>query len=412
MNSEFFTRNRARFTELMDDNSIAIFFSGRFARDTADQFFPFSVDRNFYYFTGLDRENMVLMMAKIGGETETHLFIPPVDELYEKWHARFVRQDEARERSGIQSVADSHTFESALVKRVNTAEAVQSLYLFFALTDTGEPHDQYRQFAQSFKKQFPGIAIKDSKPIMSALRSVKATEEINEIQEAINLTGDALSFVMRNLRPGIFEYEITAHYIYQLALKNSRPRHKTVVASGHNAMVLHYSGGASQVQDGQLVLMDVGAYHNWYASDITRTYPVNGKYTARQKDIYRVVLEAQEVAMDAMRAGVTELSVNQAVKRYFAKALRTLGLITVDSDVDRYFYHSIGHQIGLDLHDLRSPGKILRENSVYTVEPGLYVAEEGIGIRIEDNVVVTKSGVRCLSGHILKTVEDIENFMA
>ncbi|MGE5578986.1 MAG: aminopeptidase P N-terminal domain-containing protein [Bacillota bacterium] len=411
MNSQFFQRDRDKFMDLMDDNSVAVFFSGGPVRDTADQFFPFSVDRNFYYFTGIPRENMVLMMSKLGGTTDVCLFIPPVDELYEKWHARFVRKDEATECSGIDNVQYTPDFEGAFAKKVYTAENVPSLYLYSNITELDEPEDRYRRFAQVVARQFPTIRIQNSQPIMSALRSVKEPEEIAQIQEAVSLTGEALSFVMQKLRPGIYEYEIAAHYHYQLALRNSRPRHKSVIASGQNAMMLHYNAGTSQVEAGQLVLMDVGAYHNWYASDITRTYPVSGRFTPRQKDVYNVVLEAQEVAMAAMRDGVAELSVNQAVKQYFAKELRSLKLISDDSEVERYFYHSIGHQIGLDLHDLRSPGRVLRENSVYTVEPGLYIAEEGIGIRIEENVVVTKTGVRCLSGDIIKTVADIENYM-
>ncbi len=157
--------------------------------------------------------------------------------------------------------------------------------------------------------------------------------------------------------------------------------------------------------------MDLGAMNNWYVSDITRTYPVNGKFTNRQKEIYNIVLEAQNVAMEEIRIGSTEDKVNSAVKKFYAKSLKSINLIKDDADVNKYYFHGSGHSIGLDLHDLRMPRKEIVENSVYTVEPGLYIAEEGLGIRIEDNIVVTKNGLINLSENIIKTINDIENFM-
>ena len=163
--------------------------------------------------------------------------------------------------------------------------------------------------------------------------------------------------------------------------------------------------------DDDLILLDLGALSNYYASDITRTYPVNGKFTQRQKDIYNIVLGAQDVTFDAMHVGASEKDVNNRVKAYFAKELKTLKFIKDDSEVDKYYYHSIGHPLGLDVHDYIRRDKTMQENNVYTVEPGLYIKEEGIGIRIEDNVWVTKNGIINLSKDIIKTVSDIENFM-
>lgn len=411
MTQEFFQRNRSKFLNMMEEDSIAVFYSNTFSRDTADQFYPFSVDRNFYYFTGIDRENMVLIIQKTGGLVEESLFIPPVDDLYEKWHARFVRKEEATDLSGIADVMESTSFEANLARRIYASGSVKSIYIFSNITEMDEPENQYRKLATKIRGQYPAIRILNSLPLMAALRTVKAAEEIDEIQHAVDLTKDALCFVMQSMKPGIYEYQIAANFQYQLAFQGSKARFKTVVASGQNAMMLHYNSGMTQVQDGQLVLMDLGACSNWYVSDITRTYPVNGKFTPRQKDFYNIVLEAQQIAAGAMRDGVSELSVNNTVKKYFAKELRNMNLIRLDSEVGRYFYHSIGHHIGLDLHDLKSPERMLVENNVYTVEPGLYIAEEGIGIRVEDNVVITKSGVRMLSGNIIKSISDIENYM-
>jgi len=194
-------------------------------------------------------------------------------------------------------------------------------------------------------------------------------------------------------------------------LKNTRPSFKTIGASGENAVILHYVDLQRKMEEGDLILLDLGALSNYYSSDISRTYPVNGKFTQRQKDIYNVVLEAQNVIMDAMCPGVSEEDVNKKVKDYFVKELKMLKLIKDDSEVTRYFYHSFGHPLRLDVHDLRRRDKYIQENNVYTLEPGLYIKEEGIGIRIEDDVWIRKDGVINLSKDIIKTVNDIENFM-
>lgn len=411
MNSTFFQENRKRFSNRMRNNSIAVFFSNTFWRDTADQFYPFSVDRNFYYFTGIGRENMVLMLSKINDEVEECLFIPPVDEMYEKWHAVFVRREEAVKRSGIANVLETAAFDQSLAKKIYSSGNVEYVYVFSNIAEMNEADNLYTSFARKVRDRFPAVGLLNSLPIMAELRNIKDKEEILEIKKAVDMTKEALEFTMKALRPGIYEYEITAHFQYQLALRNSRARFRTIVASGQNAMILHYNAGHTRTKDNDLVLLDLGAFSNWYVSDITRTYPVSGKFTQRQKDLYNIVLEAQNVAMSEMRAGVSELAVNNAVKRYYAKELKNMKLIKLDSEVERYFYHGIGHSIGLDLHDLKNPEKLLLENAVFTVEPGLYIAEEGTGIRIEDDVVVTRSGVELLSGDIIKTVADIENYM-
>jgi Xaa-Pro aminopeptidase len=216
---------------------------------------------------------------------------------------------------------------------------------------------------------------------------------------------------MKNLKPGRFEYQIRADFEYQLMLRNSKPSFHTIGASSGNAVILHYVELQRKLEDGDMILLDLGALSNNYASDITRTYPVNGKFTQRQKDIYNVVLGAQDVTMDAMHVGASETEVNNKVKAYFAKELKILNLIKDDSEVDKYYYHGVGHPLGLDVHDLRRRDKTMQENNVYTVEPGLYIKEEGIGIRIEDDVWVTKNGIINLSKDIIKAVNDIENFM-
>ncbi len=411
MDKNFFINNRKKFSEKMEDYSTAVFFSGKAPRESADQTYDFSVDRSFFYLTGIDREDMVLLINKIGGVVTESLYIPPVNEHFEKWFGILMRKEEAVEASGIESIQNKDEFMDQFAKKLSSSDRPDSVYIFSYITDKDESYDQYRRLAHWMRNQYPAVNIKSSLDIMIELRSSKTEEEVYEIKTAIGYTKEALEFVMKNLKPGKFEYQVKADFEYQLMLKGSEPSFKTIGASGENAVILHYIDLNKKIEDGNLILLDLGALSNNYASDITRTYPANGKFTQRQKDIYNLVLGAQDVAMDTMHVDASETLVNDAVKKHFAKGLKALNIIKDESDVDKYYYHSIGHPLGLDVHDLRRRDKTMQENNVYTVEPGLYIKEEGIGIRIEDDVWVTKDKIVNLSKDIIKTTNDIENFM-
>ncbi|WMJ78530.1 MULTISPECIES: aminopeptidase P family protein [unclassified Sedimentibacter] len=411
MDTNFFVNNRMRFSERMKDCSSAVFFSGRAPRESADQLYDFSVNRNFFYLTGIDREDMILLIEKINGKITETLYIPPVDEHFEKWFGILMRKDEATQVSGIKSIQNKNEFMDQFAKKLSSSDRPDNVYVFSYITGADESYDHDRKLAHWMKNQFPAINIKNSLDLMIELRSSKTEDEVNEIKTAIGYTKEALEFVMKNLKPGKFEYQVKADFEYQLQLRGSRPSFKTIGASGEKAVILHYVDLKQKIKDGSLILLDLGALSNNYASDITRTYPANGKFSQRQKDIYNIVLEAQDVTIDAMHVGASEIAVNDAVKKHFAKGLKALNIIREDADVDKYYYHSIGHPLGLDVHDLRRRDKTMQENNVYTVEPGLYIKEEGIGIRIEDDVWVTKKGIINLSSDIIKTVNDIENFM-
>lgn len=411
MNKEFFVGNRKKFAEKMKDYSVAVLFSNVAPRESLDQSHKFSVDRNFFYLTGINKENMVLVISKVNGVVTEQLFIPPVNELYEKWYGILLRHNEAEEISGISSILDREEFENNLASKLSSMDIYENLYIVTTLATMEETEDQYKALARKIRNQFPTVNILNGLPILMELRVHKQPEEIEEIQTSIKYTKESLEFLMKNLKPGMYEYEVRAHYEYQLMLRNSGPSFATIAASGKNAVILHYIDLQNKINDGDMVLCDLGALSNMYASDITRTYPVNGKFTARQKDIYNIVLGAQDVTMDMMKPGVLEKDVNDAVIKYFAKELKAIKLIKDDSEVSKYYYHGVGHPLGLDVHDLRCRDKKIAENNVYTVEPGLYIAEEGIGIRIEDDILVTKDGNINLSKDIIKTVNDIENFM-
>ena len=412
MNAAFFAQNRARFFDRMADRSIAVFFSGHFRRDTNDQLaYPFSVERNFYYLTGIDRDGFQLILWKNGSQRIAQLFISPVDEHYEKWQARMLRVEDAQVLSGIDQVLYAYQFEGEFAKKVFSPAVCENVYLFTNIAEMHEPDTVAQAFAHRIARRYPSLRILNSLPIMIELRNPKSPEEIEMTAKAVNLAGDAVQHVMKLMQPGIWEYQIKAHYSHYLHMQGSAPRFRSVIAAAKNATILHYNDANYQCQDGDMVLMDVGAMHNWYVSDITRTVPINGKFTPKQRQVYDIVYEALDIALGTIRVGISEDVVNDAIKKHYAQALKALGLISDDRDVAKYYFHGSGHPIGLDLHDLRDADKMITENCVHTVEPGLYIAEWGMGVRIEDNVVVTSAGNQNLSAHVPKRAEDVENFM-
>jgi Xaa-Pro aminopeptidase len=413
MRKEFFLQNRNCFLDKIEPNSVAVFFSGHFARNTNDQLtYPFSVERNFYYLTGIDRDNCTLLLWKTAFGQGSILFIPPVDEHYERWQAHMLRQEEAMELSGIEQVLYCYQFEDEFSKKMFSPGVCQNVYLFTNIAQMYEPFTLSQSFAKRVKEIYPSVKVKNSLPIMTQLRNSKTLEEISEITQAVDLTGQAIVHVAKLIKPGMWEYQAKAHYVHYLNMQGSVPRFRSVVAAGKNATVLHYNDANSQCQDGDLLLMDLGAMNHWYVSDVTRTFPVNGKFSPKQRAVYDIVYDALEIALETIRVGISEDEVQRAIKNHYASALKSLGLITNPCEVDRYYFHGSGHPIGLDLHDLRDENKTITDQCVHTVEPGLYIAEWGMGVRIEDNVVVTTEGVRNLSQHIPKKANDVENLFA
>ncbi|HSP47724.1 MAG TPA: M24B family metallopeptidase, partial [Clostridiaceae bacterium] len=237
-------------------------------------------------------------------------------------------------------------------------------------------------------------------------------EEIEKIRKAIEITKNGIYNLMKNAQPGMKEYELEAYYDF--VLKSSGVKDfafDTICASGHNATVLHYVANDAKVLENELVLLDLGAAYEYYSADISRTFPVSGKFTERQKTFYNLVLEAQQAAIDALKPGLPFAEINKIVLRVYAEGLKAIGLIDKDEDVRKYYYHNTSHHLGLNTHDVGSRDLDLEEGMVITIEPGLYISDENIGIRIEEDVLITKDGCEVLSKDIIKSVEEIEAFL-
>jgi Xaa-Pro aminopeptidase len=233
------------------------------------------------------------------------------------------------------------------------------------------------------------------------------------MQKAIDITRDGLKDIMKVLEPGVFEYQLESTFTHSIKMNGAdRNSFPTIAASGGDGVILHYVENDKKIEDNVLVLLDLGAQYKEYAADISRTYPSNGKFSSRQKEIYDIVLKAQAATIEIMKPGAKFSVLNETCKKVLTEELTSIGLIKTEEELSKYYYHGVSHFLGLDVHDLGDRDIVLEEGMVLTVEPGLYIAEEQIGIRIEDDILITKDGNRNLSIDIVKTTEDIESFMA
>ena len=266
--------------------------------------------------------------------------------------------------------------------------------------------------AREFKNKYPQLIIEDSYSMIASLRMVKEEEEIIEIKKAIEITNQGILSLLENAKPNVKEYVIESYFDQKIKeLGASDFAFKTIAAAGGNACVLHYHQNNTEAKDGDLILFDLGAEYNYYKSDITRTFPINGKFDERQKLVYNIVLKGQELVFNYIKPGVTTRELNSILIQYYAKELKKIGLIENDQDVSKYYFHGVSHHLGLDTHDACIYNIKLVPGCIITVEPGLYIPEWNIGIRIEDDVLVTKFGCENLSPQIIKTVDEIENYM-
>ncbi|SIS73336.1 aminopeptidase P family protein [Alicyclobacillus vulcanalis] len=407
-----YTARREQLLRRLPEGSVALFFAGQAPPMSGDHAYgPFHVNRNFFYLTGITQEHSRLLLAKLNGSEQVTLFTEHVSEVEEKWTGKRLADAQAREISGIQDVQDLAQFETVLGRLLRTGE-YEWLYLDVEQDRYHQLETEAHRFARVFRDKYPGIQIRNPYAELCRMRTVKDDVEIQSIRRAIDITREGVIAMMKSARPGMREYELEAHFDFALRSRGVREHaFPPIVAGGERACVLHYVDNDQVIEDGQLVLCDLGAQYGCYAADITRTFPISGKFTPRQREIYNIVLAAMEATIEAIRPGVTTSELNDVTKAVLAQELKRIGLIQEDSEVARYYYHGVSHRLGLDTHDVGSPKWPLEAGDVITVEPGLYIAEEGIGIRIEDDVLVTEDGPVNLSSDIPKDPDEIERIM-
>lgn len=416
--SSLFINNRKRFVSKMHKEALAIFHSNDEMPRNGDCFFPFRQNSDFFHLTGIDQEESVLVLCPNHPYKEI-LFVRESDEHTIVWEGKKYSKEEATKVSGIANVFWTKEYDAVLTSLLEEHEMV---YLNANENERArkEVISRDERMAIALKHEFHRKSYERSAPIMQDLREIKSKEEVAIIQAACNVTDKAFRRVLSFMKPGVWEYEVEAEISHEFIRNKSVHAYTPIIASGANACVLHYVNNNQKCKKGDLVLMDFGAEYANYASDLTRTIPVSGKFTKRQKNLYNAVLRIMKESTKLLVAGNTLQEYNNEVRALIERELLKLKLIS-KTDISRedpknpafrrYFMHGISHFMGLDVHDLGNRKQPFREGMIFTCEPGIYIPEEKLGIRIENDILITAKGPKDLMKKIPVEVEEIEELM-
>lgn len=419
LNPLIFTQNRQRFQKQILPSSIAIFVSNDEIPSNGDALYPFKQNSDLYWLTGIGQEDTMLVLFPDHPDPkyrEVLILVRP-NEMKEKWDGKRLRAGDGRNISGIETVVWLDNSVALLQVWIHLAK---NIYLGSNENDRKGnllPTREYR-FIDEAKKLYPLHQYQRAAPILKELRSVKTAEEVQVIQQAIDITHKSFLRVMKFLRPCIFEYEVEAEILHSfLSQRATGAAYGSILASGENACILHYVSNNQECKDGDLMLMDFGAEYGGYNADMTRTLPVNGKFTKRQKEVYNACLHLHNYAKSLLKPGITINDYHLLVGKEADSVFQKIGLIS-KADVKnstpenpahwKYLFHGISHHLGVDVHDLGTRTEPLRPGMLLTVEPGIYIPEEKMGVRIENNIWITKTGHKDLMKDIPITAEEIE----
>lgn len=421
--SALYQRNRQKFAKHMQPGCLAVFNSNDIYPVSADSTMPFKQHRDILYLSGVDQEESILVIFPDAFEPEHRevLFLRETNETIKIWEGEKLTKQSAFELSGIKTVYWLQDFERVFKSMMAQANGIY-INTNEHLRAAVETETREDRFIKKVKVQYPAHQVHKAAPIMHRLRSVKEPEEIQHIQRACNITKAGLERVLQFVKPGVWEYEIEAEFIHEFTRRRSQGfAYTPIIASGFNACVLHYIENNQQCQDGDVLLMDVGAEYGNYASDLTRCLPVNGRFTPRQKEVYNAVLRVKNAATQLLRPGIYLKEYHTEVGKLMESELLELGLID-RHDIQKqdpawpaykkYFMHGTSHFIGLDTHDLGLWTEPIKAGNVFTCEPGIYIPEERLGIRLEDDLVVQEDGAPLnLMAEIPIEAEHIEELM-
>ena len=417
-----YSRHRAAFAGEMERGGLALFFSNDIYPTSADGTLPFKQATDIFWLTGVDQEETVLLLfpdASNPADREI-LFTRETNDEIAIWEGAKLNKEQARTQTGIGNIQWTPAFERTLHRLL--AEA-KSIYL------NDNPHTRAditvetrtARENKAIREKYPNYEFNRSAPILHGLRAIKSAEEIDQMQRACDITHAGFERVLKFVKPGVMEYEIEAEFMHEFLRRGSRGfAYTPIIGSGFNACVLHYIENSAECKAGDVILMDVGAEYGNYASDMTRCVPVSGRFTDRQKQVYNAVLRVMRGAMSLLKPGVMLGEYHLQVGELMTKELLDLGLIS-KQDVQsqdaswpaykKYFMHGTSHFIGLDVHDVGHWHEPIRAGHVFTVEPGIYIREENLGIRLENDILITDDGFVDLMGNIPLEAEAIEALM-
>ena len=404
-----FDVRRAKLLDKMENNSVALIFSGVSKISSEDEFLPFVVNRNFFYLSGIEQENSCLMLIKGVGVTKENLFIDPFDPVKERWTGKKLNVDQAKDLSQVSNVFTNDAFASmlTLVFEGKYGE-IKNLYVDLAPEIKIKNEYSTKSLAEDFKAKY-NLNIIDVYPMIRDMRMVKSELEIEELKAAIRKTNIGINRLIKALKPGMYEYELADLFEFSGREKGrSNLAFSTIVGAGVNSTCLHYPTQDCKIQADDIILFDLGYRENLYCADISRTYPVSGVYSPMQRKVYEAVLNCNKAVIAYIREGLTIKDLQEFATNYLKNECVRLKLISPEEDIRKYYIHNVSHHLGLDTHDISDRSRPLEKGNVITVEPGLYFPELKIGVRIEDDVLVTSGRAEVLSDSIIKEVNDIE----
>jgi Xaa-Pro aminopeptidase len=396
----------------MAAGDLMLFFSGEEVRKSADESYPFFTNRNFLYLCGVKQEQSALLLHNRDGAIHEQLFVLKPDLDAEVWTGRRFTDQELYEISGIEQIEDINHLRRVL-DGLLASQPASALWLCFDAQSSERSFDLEREFASRIRSRQPQVVIKNCYPLICELRKIKAPDEIAAIRQAMQITEAGIRQIMQVAGPGRIEYELEAAFNAVLAAHGQRrTAFPSIISAGERNIYLHYAALQGRLAEGDLVLADVGAAYDEYCTDISRVFPVNGRFSERQAQIYQVAYEANRACMAQVRPGASLRKLYPLCKEVAFEGLKALGLLDDPADIGRYVWHGTTHYVGLDTHDVGTYDDPMAENMVFTIDAGIYVREWGVGLRIEDNVRVTAGGCENLSASIPATIEEIEALMA
>jgi Xaa-Pro aminopeptidase len=444
-------KRRAAVAAKMADKSMLVLFSAEPKLYTNDVDYVYRQENNLYYLTALKQVGATLVITKDGPTVTETLFLPRRDPLRETWEGKMYSRDDATRMSGIKRIVDSSerdTFLQALKEKkvfaakedsVSIDTSSNRVYLLLPMSERDSNGHREFRVENEFARSMPTGAVENAQPIFAELRHIKSPYELKLLQHAIDITSEAHMRAMATVGKASMEYEVQAEVEYTFRRRNADFwGYPSIVGCGPNATTLHYVESQGEIKKGSLLLMDVGAEYDHYTADVTRTFPVNGKFTKEQAEIYQIVYDAQEAAAKATKPGATFQQISAAANAVITSGLMKLGLITEPAHTRIWYMHGLGHWLGMNVHDVGSYAAPLKAGMVFTNEPGIYIREDAldnlpdtpqnkafiekvrpvfekyknIGVRIEDDMHVTATGVEWMTKDLPRTIADIEAFMA
>jgi len=422
LNPEIFIKNRERFINRMQKNSIAIFTSNDEVPSNGDALYPFKQNSDLFWLSGVTQEDSMVILFPDNPDLkyrEVLVLVRP-NELKEKWDGKRLRVNEAQAISGIKTIVWLDSLDALLQPWIHLADTI---YLDSNENDRKASLIRSRdyRFIDEMKARYPLHNYERAAKLMKELRGIKTALEVEVLQKAIDITDNTFRRLLKFIRPGVMEYEIEAEIWHSfLSQRATGPAYGSIIASGDRARTLHYVSNNEECRDGELILMDFGAEYGGYCGDLTRTVPVNGKFTRRQKTVYNACLHLHDYAKSLLKPGISIVDYTDKVGEEATQLFLKIGLLkkteVKNEDPEnkayrKYLYHGISHHLGIDVHDLGTRTEPIKAGMVFTVEPGIYIEEEKMGIRIENNVWITRNGNKDLMKNIPITAEEIESLM-